>query len=278
MKVGKLTTMNKQLASWRTASVWILICGALSLISAAVAPLPSDPVNSISQTRIYISLATQILSWIGVPLLAWLVYRRVRILENRSGSFYSAMWQYAVFVTVLAFICEAPYDFVCTGQWWNSSSQNPIFAVVVAVVARIAWELVRSFQGNARVTMGVFIVVDALAVAFAMQTLISVVAVTLAYLMWEPAYAFEHGRIFVSRQRALVCIGLLSGLTPAVGVWMVSCWEKKTQNKSAAMEQGGNGRTVRSHPFFNRWLLWWAFPALLLVGCLVRFIVIRSLV
>lgn len=79
---------------------------------------------------------TEILSWAALPIYAWLLVEGYRLSRNR--------WAYGVKLLALAVVCEVPYDMVTSGELFDLSSQNPVFALLFGLALLAIVDYVRS--------------------------------------------------------------------------------------------------------------------------------------
>ncbi|MDR1710378.1 MAG: conjugal transfer protein TraX [Propionibacteriaceae bacterium] len=94
--------------------------------------MPAD-LKGVDLGRLTIAVLIEIVSWTAFPIFAWLLWSGYR--NTRS------IWKYGLRLLAAAVISEVPYDLATTGMWWDPSTQNPIFALVIclAVLASIKW-------------------------------------------------------------------------------------------------------------------------------------------
>ena len=255
----------------RTVVAWVLVCTVLSIIAAAVAPDPDGVDTQSFEILLYTSTALEVLSWMAVPVAAWFIATRVRSLrhacesatssESPSRSFHIMLGQYIVALVIFAMLCEAPYDYACTGQWWNLNSQNPVWALVIALVTYAGWDALSVYSSRSRKSTRAMIVIAAIIWAIAFRTLVSVTVMSLVFLIWQPDYELTWRRFTINRQCALIvsCVGC--GITPLVGLWMTEHVTKVRSRRSLSP-------ILRQ--LSNQWLIWWAYPLFLLVCAAVR--------
>ncbi|MDR1808737.1 MAG: conjugal transfer protein TraX [Propionibacteriaceae bacterium] len=113
-----------------------LVCVALSAVDTGFLfrGLPAD-LNDADLTNLTAAVLLEALSWIALPVYAWLLY---------SGLTHTAsVRHYGLRLLALAVVAEVPYDLVTFGTPWDLSSQNPVFALVVCLVVLWALGLIR---------------------------------------------------------------------------------------------------------------------------------------
>lgn len=271
--------MTRHRSMKRTAAVWILVFALISLASALVAPQPDDVVSQVSRIRYFTAVSLEVVSWTAFPLVAWLVSLRLKVIENARENHYSLLWQYTGVLAAFALLCEAPYDFVRTGTWWSPSSQNPVVAIVIALIATIVWKLVRNLSTAMRAVVYTLVVVNSLVAAFAIQTLVGLMLVTLVYALWHNDYVFQWRAVRINHGVAILCTALVSGITPIIGVWIVGQIRRRALRKNMPHAQKKphdqhvlSPRWRKILDALDAWFIWWAYPVLLLVCALARVI------
>ena len=98
----------------------------------------------------------------------------VRALRTMTVPFQVVLWCYIAVLTFLALLCEAPYDYARSGQWWDYSSQNPLWAVIIALVTCSVWNI-ESDSMPSTVIVRLVLVIVAVVWSFAFQVLLSIV-------------------------------------------------------------------------------------------------------
>ncbi|MCI5825052.1 MAG: conjugal transfer protein TraX [Arcanobacterium sp.] len=146
-RAGESPRRRRGLSVFRFKVIGALLL-ALSVGSTTVVPKLVGADRESLGALTFIVLC-EIISWAAIPIYAWLLVEGYRHTHN--------IWAYAGKLVLLACVCEAPYDFTTTGQWWNISTQNPVFGLalallVLALVARTAntpgrgkWALITAY-------------------------------------------------------------------------------------------------------------------------------------
>ena len=111
--------------------------------------LPADLAQA-GMTQLTRVVLCEIVSWVGFPLYAWLLYTGYRHTHD--------VLRYGLRLAVLAVVSEVPYDLVTSGRVWDIGSQNPVFALLVGLVALWALDRLRRSGGGARVLAGALVV------------------------------------------------------------------------------------------------------------------------
>ncbi|NEG70551.1 TraX family protein [Bifidobacterium choloepi] len=85
------------------------------------------------------SVVCTAIGWVAIPMFAWFLYSGFKYTHN--------VLYYWLRLVLLAVICEVPYDMINYGQPIDWQSQNPVWALVIALSALI---LVHSFRQYSR--------------------------------------------------------------------------------------------------------------------------------
>ena len=129
------------------SDLWLRITGlvlvAVSTFGGAFERkgLPAD-LRTATVSQLTAVVALEAVSWIAIPIFAWLLYRGFVRTRN--------VGRYAGRIAVLAVVSEVPYDLATTGRPWDPSSQSPVFALLVALV--VLWAVDRLRRGPVRRT------------------------------------------------------------------------------------------------------------------------------
>ncbi|WP_026181876.1 hypothetical protein [Alloscardovia criceti] len=259
--------MRRKGLARRSLVVWILVCAVLSLVAAMVAPDPNSTDFREYDIRWSVSLGLNILSYTAVPLVAWFVSIRVRRIEQVGEHFQVLLLQYIVALTVLAALCEAPFDYASTGQWWNLSSQNPVWALVISLIGFSVWHGLNRVDPPSRYGLQILVFTAAVVWAVALRTPVGLVVMSFAWTVIPPHFVWRWKKITVYRQLLVILAALISGVTPVLGVWLIQRGAKPSRvRQKKAQGLWGN-------PLFNQWLLWWSYPVLLWACAGIRLLV-----
>lgn len=100
-----------------------------------------------AQAMLWASIASmaEVIGMMGISVYAYLLVQGV---EHTSS-----MGRYALSVLICAIISEVPYDLAVYGQVWNWESQNPLWAVLVALISLWLMKYVEG-RGTASYVMG----------------------------------------------------------------------------------------------------------------------------
>lgn len=249
--------------SRRTLALTVLLCAVLSMVGAALMPDADAVVTSTTNVLVASAWGLEVASWVGMPILAWFVsvrvwrIRQVSAQVGRSPSLLTG--QYIGVLLLFALACEAPYDYIRSGQWWDARSQNPLWAVVIALVALLVWDAVEAYGPNAKRATRLAVVLTALVWAVVFHVVVAITLLTLLLLLWPVDYTMRWKKFALSRQAAFVLTSFCAGGTPLIGTWLVG------HTKSHA-----KGHTKMRATRTSQWFLWWAYPLLLVVGILIR--------
>jgi hypothetical protein len=122
------------------SDLWLRVAGLVlvtvsALSSAVVAKgLPAD-LTQADVSRLSAVVLLEAVSWIALPIYAWLLYSGFAHTRNVA--------RYALRLAVLAVVAEVPYDLATSGRAWDPSSQNPVFALLVALIVLWAVDSLR---------------------------------------------------------------------------------------------------------------------------------------
>ncbi|MFR0569506.1 TraX family protein [Bifidobacterium apri] len=124
---------RKGMTTFRVKTVgWLFVL--LSAIGTTVLPsaLGYRP-GSDDMAAMTVLVICEVVSWTAVPLYSWLLVQGYRHTHS--------VVQYGLRLLALAVISEVPYDMATSGKVWDMNSQNPVFALVFAliVIAAIDW-------------------------------------------------------------------------------------------------------------------------------------------
>jgi hypothetical protein len=103
--------------------VLVMLSAVASAVGVARLPENGDAADLSQLTAVVL---VEAVSWIALPIYAWLLCRGLR--HTRSVP------RYALRLALLAVVSEVPYDLATSGRAWDLSSQNPVFALLVALV------------------------------------------------------------------------------------------------------------------------------------------------
>ncbi|MCL1838497.1 MAG: conjugal transfer protein TraX [Propionibacteriaceae bacterium] len=122
-----------------------------SLSSALVAAkLPPD-LDAAPFGDLTLAVLLEAISWMAFPIYAWLLCSGFRHTHDRL--------RYGVRLGVLAVVSEVPYDLATSGRFWDMSSQNPVFALLTALVVMAALRFLEQYAPLARVLASICVTV-----------------------------------------------------------------------------------------------------------------------
>ncbi|MFD0704160.1 hypothetical protein ACFQY8_00100 [Alloscardovia venturai] len=272
---------SHKLSSRMKLSIFVLICSLMQVVASIIAPNPNGEIAQGFDWLLYSSMIVNWLSWMAVPVIAWFVAQRVRTIMRRSRTSdartYGMLAQYAVFLLLLALICESPFDYARTGVWWSLEIQNPLWALVLSIVAVIGWKAAEYYDNAARVTVRVIVLIVALLACIALKTFYGLLVMVLIYTLCPVDFSVKWKKIAWSRQLIVITGAIISGVSALVGVSMVNRVERSHRKNTRNLETGKRvdqtGR-VTTHGAYGQWFLWWAYPALLVMCVLIRLAVV----
>lgn len=124
----------------------------LSAFSTPVIPLLFGGLSNNNMPAITVAVLSEVVSWTALPWYAWIIVRGYHNTHNVNF--------YILRLLILAVICEVPYDMTTSGCAFDLRSQNPVFALVIALFVLVGIDTVRErFNGAARVAACVAIVI-----------------------------------------------------------------------------------------------------------------------
>lgn len=93
--------------------------------STAVVPAATGK-DFQDMTTLTLAVICELVSWAAIPIYAWLLVEGFRKTQ--------AFGMYLGRLGVLALLCEVPYDLVTFGRPWDFGSQNPVWALGLALI------------------------------------------------------------------------------------------------------------------------------------------------
>ena len=190
--------------------VGLALVGASAVATAVgLKGLPADPASA-DLTRLTVVVLVEAASWAAIPIYAWLLWWG--FVHTRSVA------RYAARLAVLAVVSEVPYDLATSGRVLDLRSQNPVFALLVALV--VLWALDRLRQGPRRhVGLSVLVVVAGVLwlVLFNVGLRLGVVPTGVVLLLFCVVFATLHARENTMMAVAGV-LGAVALVLPAIGV------------------------------------------------------------
>ncbi|MCH4209545.1 TraX family protein [Bifidobacterium sp.] len=214
--------------------------------------LPSDNVLSakdIDMVSLTIAVICEAISWVAAPIYAWLLVEGYRHTGNR--------WAYAGRLLLLALVSEVPYDLVTTGKAVDWSSQNPVFALVITLVALSLIDAFRNSGTIVRRSLVVLVLLMGVAwmvlghVGLRQQIMNEGALILLAAVIF-----FMFPRHENTVMMGVGAIGALFCLTPAFGVAVLH------------YRNGELGYAKPDKPWLQ-WVFYALYPLMLLVFALV---------
>lgn len=124
---------SKGLSVFRLKMIGFVLLAIGTLSSALVMRDIPDP-GKASMGMLSIVVLCEAISWIAIPIYAWLTVTGF----HKTAS----IGRYMLRVLILALACEVPYDMATSRSFWSMDSQNPVWAVLTALVVLSAFRLV----------------------------------------------------------------------------------------------------------------------------------------
>lgn len=196
----------------------------LGTLNTAVV-MPHIDMNNIGDLTLAILLDA--VSWVAIPIFAWITVMGVHYSQH--------LWHYLGRVLLLAVLSEVPYDMATSHVWFDSTSNNPIWAVAVCIVVIAVLRSLDTrpvhdaytgpvYQVSYGQSVGIRIVVCIAAVLwlifghFGMRAgIMNEGLVLLAMvIIFEILHRHENTMMY-----SAAVVGALAGLTPGLGVVVV---------------------------------------------------------
>lgn len=239
------TARVKGLSSVRLKVIGIILT-AFSCVSGIVFPagLGGADAASVDMGNLTTAVLCEALSWVAVPIYAWLLVEGCRHTRNVCA--------YAARLAALAVITEVPYDLATTGKVVDWGSQNPVFALAISTVALALIDAFRSQPIATRRAIAIVVTVAALAWMVLGHIGLRQQLVPLGVLILVLALIFRY---LPARENTMMLlaagVSALFGILPAFGV---------------AILHYRNGRLGYdpTHQWV-KWLFYALYPLLLLV-------------
>ncbi|MCL1840263.1 MAG: conjugal transfer protein TraX [Propionibacteriaceae bacterium] len=172
--------------------------------------LPADlaTASMLALTRVVLCEAV---SWVGFPIYAWLLYTGYRHTHD--------VVRYGLRLAALAVVSEVPYDLVTSGRAWDIHSQNPVFALLIALVVLCALDRFRQAYRGGFVLLGALVVVAGAiwVLVFSVGLRLSIMPGGLVIYLFVLIFYWLDGR-----DNVLAIVGALVGaialVVPAMGM------------------------------------------------------------
>lgn len=135
----------------RIIAVGLLACGMLS--SSVVVPSMGSLSNA-SVGGLTVALVLEAISWCSLPVLAWLLVAWLMAVDTPSDNaatttlFRAPKMRGFLALAITSVVAEIPYDFANSGKLWDFDSQNPAFALLIAMVVLISLDLLHPEPGQ----------------------------------------------------------------------------------------------------------------------------------
>lgn len=185
----------------------------LTLLSALSGVMADDAVSGAGGMAVMTAaVACEAASWAGAPVCAWLLAEGHR--HTRSD------WRYAGRLLLLAVVSEAPYDLATSGVAFDPDGQNPVFALLLALLTLMLLDRVRATHaGVMRGLLSAVVVAAAVLWALLLRLGVRQRLVSLGVLIVGMAVIFHLMRAAENMMMfAAGLFGAVMFVTPAVGV------------------------------------------------------------
>lgn len=188
----------------------------------------------------------EVVSWCAIPIFAWLLVEGYRHTHSKVA--------YGLRLLALAVICEVPYDYVTFGKVFSMESQNPVFALVLALLVLSLVDYARSKGNSLPWVLGSIFVVSGLLWSLILniglrQTVMNIgVVTTLFAVVFYLLYKRENTMMITAG-----VIGAFSFVGPAIGVAFLHY-----RNEILGYQQP-----------WTKWAWYAVYPAMLLIGTLL---------
>jgi hypothetical protein len=113
-----------------------LILVTLGTLTTALAMHDIDRTNlqATDMGTLTVVVVCEAISWIAIPIYAWLVVTGFHHTHH--------LGRYMLRVLLLAVASEVPYDMATSQKFWDMGSQNPVWAILAALIVLLAFRMV----------------------------------------------------------------------------------------------------------------------------------------
>ncbi|RSX53389.1 ABC transporter permease [Bifidobacterium dolichotidis] len=221
---------------------------ALNVCSLTVFQVIFGAPSAENVVSLNVCAISNIVSWIAVPIYAWLLYTGYQHTRNA--------WLYGLRIFLLAVICEIPYNYIASdGNPFWFASQNPVWGLLIALIVMSMLDWLRLFSRSIQIPISILIVMFGglweffLRVGVMSEELnLNLGILTLIFVL---IFYYLDGR----ENTMMLSAGLIGAtffVTPAIGV---------------ALLHYRNGKEGMKHKW-TKWVFYLLYPALLGIGCL----------
>lgn len=117
--------------SLKTIGLILVILGTLT---TSLAMHDVTDVRKTDMGTLTVIVLCEAVSWIAIPIYAWLTVTGFHKTHH--------LGRYLLRVFLLALASEVPYDMATSRKFWDFSSQNPVWAVLVCLLLLLAFRMV----------------------------------------------------------------------------------------------------------------------------------------
>ncbi|MDP9800487.1 hypothetical protein J2S49_000563 [Arcanobacterium wilhelmae] len=206
VRSGEIPKRPKGLSTFK-----LKVIGAFFMtLSAAMGTFAASMFNQDKLGGLTGLVLFEIVSWVGIPIYAWLLYEGFNRTRSIAG--------YAGRLLLIALITEVPYDLSTSGKAFDMSSQNPIWGLLIGLVVMvmIRWAKGRGAAGYAILAAVIVSAVlwDLLLRIGTRQVIMNIGIVTLGFLLiFTFLKRFEN-----TMMMSAGFFGAVSGIAPGIGV------------------------------------------------------------
>lgn len=220
----------------------------LSAFSAPVIPHLFGGLRRDNMLALTFAVLAEVVSWTALPWYAWIIVRGYHNTHNVN--------LYILRLLILAVICELPYDLTASGCAVDMRSQNPVFALVIALFVLIGIDMVRErFSGFSRGAAYVAVVIAGL-----LWNILGRVYVR-QQIFWGGAIFLVFVLIFELMNKHEIRMELISGMFGAMSMLAPGIGVAVLHYRSPY----GDGH--KDSPAF-RWTMYAWYPVMLVIAAL----------
>jgi hypothetical protein len=236
----------KGLTNFHLKLMGIILIFLNVLSNDVLLPLIPD-IHSASMGDLTFVVLLEAASWIALPIYAWLLVEGFA--HTRNAGFYLLR------LFILALITEVPYDLSYTGNVFDWSSQNPVWALLICLIVLIAMKYLAERKNAIFGLVRVIIVIAAVIYMWVLHVDVRLGAMQGGIVLLGLTLIFYFLR---KKENTMVLAGALVGVigfgVPIIGLIAIH----------ARNEKLGYRRT------WTKWVFYALYPAMLLLFGLLR--------
>lgn len=217
-----------------------------AVASTTVVPMLLGSPSTENMTALSGLVVCQLLSWIAIPIYAWLLYTGFDHTQS--------MFKYGLRLFILAVVCEVPYDLCNARTVFDFQSQNPVWGLLIALIVVILLDELITYRRGTRIALSILLIVVGLIwnLLFHVgqtQAYLNIGMLTLAMvLVFYYMNKHENSMMFTAAALGAVCM-----IIPGFGV---------------AFLHYRNGTLGYRHKW-TKWAFYCVYPIMLILGALV---------